>query len=143
MQMMWWRTSLDVVDQHIDDFIHVGRRRWDVSCFIFYRDPIYDIESNTRAREFYFSSSEDLFSCVYDFDVWQADDDMVTDLFIPFEDDLSQHTQSDLQSSFGSCDAYPFGDTNFFYENFQPPSPPDLDGYQHVAIPDQSKTHTT
>jgi hypothetical protein len=28
-----------MVDQHIDDFIQVGRRRWDVSCFIFYRIP--------------------------------------------------------------------------------------------------------
>jgi hypothetical protein len=78
---------------------------------------------------------EDWSSCVYDSNVWQLDDDMVTDLFRPFKDDLSQHTQGDLQSSFGSCDAYPFGDTYFFYENFQPPSPPDLDRYQYMAIP--------
>jgi hypothetical protein len=133
----------DVVDQHIDDFIHVGRRRWDASCFIFYRDPIYDIESSSRAKGFELSSSEDSFSCVYDSDVWQPDDDMVTDLFCPFEDDLSQHTQGDLQSSFGSCDAYPLGDADLFYENSQSPSPSDLDGHQYVAIPEQLKIHTT
>jgi hypothetical protein len=119
----------DMVDQHIDDFIHVGRRRWGVGCIIFYGDPIYDIEGSSQEKEFELSSSEDWSSCVYDSDVWQPDDDMVTYLFHPFEDDLSQHTQGDLQSSFGSCDAYPFGDTYLFYENFQPPSPPDLDGY--------------
>jgi hypothetical protein len=44
---------------------------------------------------------------MYDSDVWQPSDDMVTYLFCPFEDDLSQHTQGDLQSS---LDMYPFGD---------------------------------
>jgi hypothetical protein len=68
---------------------------------------------------------------------------MVTDLFRPFVDDLSQHTQGDLQSSFGSCDTYPFGDTDLFYENFQPLSTPDLDEYEYMAITKQSKTHTT
>jgi hypothetical protein len=33
------------------------------------------------------------------------DDDMVTDLFRPFEDDLSQHFQDDFRSFLGSCDA--------------------------------------
>jgi hypothetical protein len=37
----------DVVDQHIDDFIHVGRHRWGVGCIIFYGDPIYDIEGRS------------------------------------------------------------------------------------------------
>jgi len=30
----------NMVDQHIDYFIHVGRRRWDVVCFTFDKDPI-------------------------------------------------------------------------------------------------------
>jgi hypothetical protein len=34
----------DMVDQHIDDFIHVGRRRWGVGYIIFYGDPIYYVE---------------------------------------------------------------------------------------------------
>jgi hypothetical protein len=61
----------DVVDQHIDDFIHVGRRRWDVVCFIFYKDPIYDVEGSSQEKGFELSSSEDWSSCIYDSDVWQ------------------------------------------------------------------------
>ena len=54
---------------------------------------------------------------MYDLDIWQLGDDMVIDLFLSFEDNLSQHTQSDLQSSFGT---YPFDDVDLFYEDFQP-----------------------
>jgi hypothetical protein len=49
---------LDMVDQHIDDFIQVGRCRWDVSCFIFYRILIYDIEGGSHAKGVELSSSE-------------------------------------------------------------------------------------
>jgi hypothetical protein len=49
----------DVVDQHIDDLINVGRHRWGVGCIIFYGDPIYDVEGSSQAKEFEFLSSED------------------------------------------------------------------------------------
>jgi hypothetical protein len=62
-------------------------------------------------------SSLDCSSCVYDSDIWRPGDDMVTDFFIPFEDDLSDHTQSDFQLS---LDAYAFEDADLFYEDFQP-----------------------
>jgi hypothetical protein len=39
-----------IVDEHIDDFIQVGRRRWDVGCTIIDRDPIYDIEGSSQAE---------------------------------------------------------------------------------------------
>jgi hypothetical protein len=29
----------DTFDHHIDDFIQIGRCRWDLGCFIFYEDP--------------------------------------------------------------------------------------------------------
>jgi hypothetical protein len=67
----------DIVDNHIDDFIQVGRRRWDFGRFIFDRDPIYDIEGSPQEKVFKLSSSEDWSSCMYD------SDDMVTDLFSP------------------------------------------------------------
>jgi hypothetical protein len=67
---------------------------------------------------------------------------VIKNLFYPFQDDLLQHTQGDFQSSHGSCDAYPYGDTILFYENFHPHSSSNLDGHQDVAIPQQSKTHT-
>jgi alpha-ketoglutarate-dependent taurine dioxygenase len=46
----------------------------------------------------------------------QPDDDMVMDLFHPFEDD-TQHFQDDFRPS---LDTYPFEDADMFYEYFQP-----------------------
>jgi hypothetical protein len=63
-----------------------------VDCIIFYGDPIYNVEGSSQAKEFELSYSEDWYSCVYDSDVWQPDDDMITYLLCPFEDDLLQHT---------------------------------------------------
>jgi hypothetical protein len=40
----------DIVDDHIDDFIQVGRHRWDVGCFIIDRDPIYDIKGSSQVE---------------------------------------------------------------------------------------------
>jgi hypothetical protein len=41
---------LDIVNERIDDFIQVGRRRWDVGTFIINIDPIYDIEGRFQAE---------------------------------------------------------------------------------------------
>jgi hypothetical protein len=88
-----------------------------VVCFIVDRDPIYDVEGSSQAEGVGVSSSEVWSSYVYGLDIWQLDDDMVIDLYHPFEDDLSQHIQSDLHSS---LDAYPFEDADLFREDFQP-----------------------
>jgi hypothetical protein len=78
----------NIVDEHIDDFIQVGRRRWDVGCFIIDRDPIYDIKGSSQAKGVEMSFSEDWPPCMYDSYVWKPSDDMVTNLFFPFDDDL-------------------------------------------------------
>jgi hypothetical protein len=62
-----------------------------VVCFIINRDPIYDVEGSSQAERVGVSSSEDWSSYVHDLNIWQPDDDMVTDLFLPFEDNVSQH----------------------------------------------------
>jgi hypothetical protein len=41
---------LDIVDDHIDDFIQFGRRRWDVVFFIINREPIYDVKGISQAE---------------------------------------------------------------------------------------------
>jgi hypothetical protein len=64
------KETLDMVDDHIDTFIQTGRDTWDFCCFIFYRDPIYDIEGSSQVKGFESSPSEDYFSCVYDSYVW-------------------------------------------------------------------------
>jgi hypothetical protein len=40
------KDHLEVVDEHIENFIRIGRHRWDMSCFIFYGYLIYDIEGH-------------------------------------------------------------------------------------------------
>jgi hypothetical protein len=85
------KEPLDMVDGHIDTFIQTGRCRWDFGHFIFYRDPIYNIEGSSHAKRVEFSSLVDWSSCIYDSNVGKSDDDMVTYLFLPFKDDLSQH----------------------------------------------------
>jgi hypothetical protein len=37
-------------DDCIDDFIDIGRYRWDMSFFHFYRDPFYDINDDSRIK---------------------------------------------------------------------------------------------
>ena len=73
----------DIIDLHIDDFIQVGRRRWDFGYFIIDKDPIYDIEGSSQEEGVQMSSSEDWSSCLYDLDIWKPGDDMVTDWFPP------------------------------------------------------------
>jgi hypothetical protein len=63
------KEPLDMVDEHIDTFIQTGRHRWDFGHFIFYRDPIYDIEGSSQAKGVELSSSKDWSSCMYDSDV--------------------------------------------------------------------------
>jgi hypothetical protein len=104
----------NIVDERIDDFIRVGRCRWDVGCFIIDRNPIYDIKGSSQAKGVEMSFSEDRPPCMYDSYVWKPSDDMVTNLFFPFDDDLSEH---DIHSSFGT---YPFKDANFSYEDSRP-----------------------
>jgi hypothetical protein len=60
------KETLDIVDEHINTFIQTSRRRWDLGCPIFYRDPIYDIEDSPQEKGFELSSSKDYFSCVCD-----------------------------------------------------------------------------
>jgi hypothetical protein len=107
----------DTVDQHIDTFIQIGKCGWDMGLFTFDGDPTYDVEGNPQTK--------DWSSCIYDLDVWDGDGDMITYLLDPFQNDLSQHLQGD---------AYPFGDTYFFYEDFQTFSPLILEEYQDIAI---------
>jgi hypothetical protein len=100
------------VDQHIDTLIQFGERGWDMSLFTFDEDPPYNVEGSPQTKEWS--------PCIYHSNVWDGDGGMITDLFDPFEDDLSQHFQGDFQLSLRGCDAYPFKDAYLFYEDFQP-----------------------
>jgi hypothetical protein len=81
---------------------------------------------------------------VDDQDIWQPNDDMITDFFHPSKDDLSKYTYDDFQSYLGSCDAYPFEHSYLLYdEDFQSPSCSNFDGHKVVASLEQLETHTT
>jgi hypothetical protein len=124
MHMISWRTSPTWLINTLMISYRLGDvGRWDVGCFIFYRDPIYDIEGSSCAKGVGLSSSENFYSCAYDSYSWQPND-MVTDLFHLFEDDLSQYTQDEFQSICNSpihrwidqaCDYY-------FQHDFFPPT---------------------
>jgi hypothetical protein len=107
----------DTNDQHIDTFIQIGKRGWNMGLFTFDGDPTYDVEGSPQTKDWY--------PCIYDSDVWDGDGDMIIDLIDPFENDLSQHLHGD---------AYAFGDAYFFYEDLQTSSPFILEEYQDISI---------
>ena len=61
-------TNTDIID--IDDFIHVGRHKWDIVGFDM--DPIYDIENHSQLLPTRLSQQ-------VTFDLWQQGDDIFTD----------------------------------------------------------------
>ena len=63
----------DDVIENIDDFIHVGRRKWDFICSSLNGDPIYDIEGHIQLLPL-----EKPCVIVKDLDMGQHEDDMVT-----------------------------------------------------------------
>jgi hypothetical protein len=60
--------------------------------FFFVRDPIYCIEGGSRTKGIELSSPGNWPSLAHDLYSWNIDDDMIMDLFHPFEDDLSPYT---------------------------------------------------
>jgi len=45
------KQPLDIVDDDINDFIRIGKHRWDMICYIFYGDPVYDIEGHSQIKD--------------------------------------------------------------------------------------------
>jgi hypothetical protein len=133
----------DVIE-NIDDFIHVGRHAWDVDCFGFDGDPIYDIEGSFQIRNTKVFPLEGCFSYMDHPTIWHPDDNMSIDWSHPFKDDLSQCTHDDFRSYFESCDVYPFEHSDSLCgENFHPPSCSNLDKDKTMANPERSETHAT
>ena len=59
---------------NIDEFIHVGKRNWDVIGYD--GDPIYDIEGHFQKLPLKLS-----YEATHNFDIWQQGDDVVADVF--------------------------------------------------------------
>jgi hypothetical protein len=122
--------------ENIDDFIHVGRRKWDMNCSSFDGDPIYDIEGCFQIKNIELLPLEQPYVIVNDSDVWQHEDDMITDLFQPPRDDLLQYSHDDFQSYLGSGDIYPFEHLDLSYEeDLQPPLCSNFDEDEAMIFP--------
>jgi hypothetical protein len=99
---------------NIDEFIHVGRCKWDVIGHN--GDPIYDVEGH-----FQLLPLQQPYVIDTNPDVWQHEDDMVTNLFQPPKDDLLQYSHDDFRSCPEEFDSYSFEQLDLFYEEkFQP-----------------------
>jgi hypothetical protein len=82
-------TNTDIVD--IDEFIHVGGRKWDVVGYDI--DPIYDIENHFQVFPSQLSQQVTL-----DFGQWQQGNDMITDAFQTPKVDLAPYFPNDFWS---------------------------------------------
>jgi hypothetical protein len=105
-------TDSDTVD-NIDEFIHVGRRRWDIVGYDL--DPIYDTESHFQLLPL--QLSQQITS-----DQWQQGDEIFTRTFQKTKDDLVPYSSDDFQSYLEIFDEYPSEHLDSFHEdNCQPP----------------------
>jgi hypothetical protein len=105
-------TDSDIVD-NIDEFIHVGRRRWDIVGYDL--DPIYDTESHFQVLPLQLSQQ-------ITFDQWQQGDEIFTRTFQKTKDDLVPCFPDDFQSYLEIFDEYPSEHLDSLHEDdYQPP----------------------
>jgi len=83
-------------DDHIDDFLCSAKNKWDMSCFHFDGNPIYDIDDDFRVKSVELFPLEQPSMYIYDSDFWQHEDDLFTDLFQLPRNDSSQHSHDDF-----------------------------------------------
>jgi hypothetical protein len=77
-------------------FLHIGRHKWDISCFHFDGDPIYDIDDDFRVKNVELLPLEHTSMYINDSYFWQHEDDMFTYLFQPPRNDSLQHSHDEL-----------------------------------------------
>jgi hypothetical protein len=96
--------DIDIAD--LDEFIHVGRRRWDVIGYDL--DPIYDIESHLQLLPLQLSQQ-------ITYDQWQEGDEVFTCSFQNTKDDLVPCFPNDFQSYLEMFDEYAEHLNPFYY----------------------------
>jgi hypothetical protein len=115
-------TDTDIAD--FDEFIHVGRRRWD--AFGYDLDPIYDTESHLQL--FPLQLSQQL-----TYDQWQQGDEVFTCSFQNTKDDLVPYLSDDFQSYLEMFDEYAEHLDPFYEDDCQPPLCSDLDTSKDIV----------
>jgi hypothetical protein len=120
----------DFVD-NIDEFIHVGKRKWDVIGYD--GDPIYDIEGHFQKLPLPLSHE-----VTNKLDIWQQGHDMVTNLFQTPKDDLVLYSPNDFRSYLEDFDDYSSEHLDLFHEeDYQPPLCSDLDRSKDIVFPEE------
>jgi hypothetical protein len=108
-------TDTDIAD--FDEFIHVGRRRWDAIGYD--TDPIYDTKDHLQTLPLQLPQQ-------ISFDQWQQGDEVFTCSIQNTKDDLLSFLSDDFQSYLEMFDEYA-EHLNPFYENdYRPPLCSDL-----------------
>jgi hypothetical protein len=113
---------------NIDEFIHVGRHKWDVIGY--HGDPIYGIED--RFQNFHLPLSHEVTNKL---DIWKPGHDMFIDLFQTPKDNLVLYSPNDFQSYLEYFDDYSSKHLDLFHEEYyQPPSCSDLDRSKDIIL---------
>jgi hypothetical protein len=108
-------TDTDMAD--FDEFIHVGRRRWDVIGYDL--DPIYDTESHLQLLPLQLSQQ-------ITYDQWQQGDEVFTCSLQNTKDDLVPCFSDDFQSYLEMFDEYAEHLNPFYEDEHRPPLCSDL-----------------
>jgi hypothetical protein len=117
-------TDTDIVD-NIDEFIHVGRRRWDMVGYDL--DPIYDTESHLQLLPL--QLSQQITS-----EQWQQGDEVLTCTFQKTKDDLIPLSSNCFQSYLEFFDEYSSGHLDSFHEDdCRPPLCSDFDTSKDIV----------
>jgi hypothetical protein len=117
-------TDSDTAD-NIDEFIHVGRRRWDIVGYNL--DPIYDTESHFQS--FPLQLSRQITP-----NQWQQGDEIFTCTFQKTKDDLVPNSPDDFQSYLEIFYEYPSEHLDSLHEDdCQPPLCSDFDTSKDIV----------
>jgi hypothetical protein len=115
-------TDTDIVD--LDEFIHFGRRRWDVIGYDL--DPIYDTESHLQLLPLQLSQQ-------ITYDQWQQGDEVFTCSFQNTKDDLVPCFSDDFQSYLEMFDEYAEHLNPFYKDDCRPPLCSDFDTSKDIV----------
>jgi hypothetical protein len=115
-------TDTDIAD--LDEFIHVGRRRWDVIGYDL--DPIYDTESHLQLLPLQLSQQ-------ITYDQWQQGDEVFTCSFQNTKDDLVPCFSDDFQSYLEMFDEYAEHLNPFYEDDYRPPLCSDFDTSKDIV----------
>jgi hypothetical protein len=108
-------TDTDIAD--FDEFIHVGRRRWDIVGYD--TDPIYDTKDHLQTLPLQLPQQ-------ISFDQWQQGDEVFTCSFQNTKDDPVPYLLNDFQSYLEMFDEYAEHVYPFYEDDYRPPLCSDL-----------------